>query len=536
MKLFDRVKNWFRKGGAAIGMIETLSKVTDHPKINIDAREYQRIREAMTFYKGNFPQEEYTNSKGDTKKRDFFDIGMTETLAGYLAGLVFNEQCEIVVSPIDAVSEVEVTTETGEKIKKETIKATNVADEFIQGVIADNDFKKNFAKYLQPMFGLGGIAVRPYVDSKTKKMKFNWALADAFYPLKNNTNNISEGAFVSTTTIQESKDLTVYYTLIEIHEWLDNGNYQISNELYRSEKRSEVGIKVPLASLYENMRETTEFQGLTRPLFAYLKPAGFNNINPYSPLGLGVVDNAKKVLEQINRTNNQMEWEMFKAKPRLAATDHYFKTKPAKNGIGFDLKFDDESEEFLLLRGDMDKQIIQDITLGFNPKPYVDKINYHFRMLEIKSRLSVGTFSFDGKEGIKTATEVVSEDSDTFRNRNEQISEIEHFLKELIITMCELGKCKVFGIYTGPIPTHEDIGIDFDDGIFTDKNAQLEYYGKAKVFGFIPDVEAIQRVFKVPTETAQKWVTVMEQQKRRESNINESELDRLEKEKYPVEY
>ena len=64
--------------------------------------------------------------------------------------------------------------------------------------------------------------------------------------------------------------------------------------------------------------------------------------------------------------------------------------------------------------------------------------------------VSAGMFTFDGKS-MKTATEVVSENSDTYQMRNSIVSLVEISLKELVISICELAKAN--GIYSGEIPT-----------------------------------------------------------------------------------
>src|SRR5690625_3429783 len=61
-------------------------------------------------------------------------------------------------------------------------------------------------------------------------------------------------------------------------------------------------------------------------------------------------------------------------------------------------------------------------------------------------------------------------------------------------------------LYDGEIPTFEQIGVDFDDGVFQDRSALLKFYGQAKTFGLIPTIEIIQRVFKVPKDTAKQWL------------------------------
>jgi A118 family predicted phage portal protein len=134
-------------------------------------------------------------------------------------------------------------------------------------------------------------------------------------------------------------------------------------------------------------------------------------------------------------------------------------------------------------------------------------------------QLSVGTFSFDGRS-VKTATEVVSENSLTYRTRNNHVNEIEKFIKGLVISVLELAKA--YKLFNGEIPTFEHIGVDFDDGVFQDRNALLSFYGKAKMFGLIPTVEIIQKVFKVPKETAEQWLKEIQEEQAEidPSNIN----------------
>ena len=111
----------------------------------------------------------------------------------------------------------------------------------------------------------------------------------------------------------------------------------------------------------------------------------------------------------------------------------------------------------------------------------------------MQTGISSGTFTFDGKS-IKTATEIVSEKSETYRTRNLHLNKVEAFLKGLIISVFEIAK--VYNLYSGEIPSEEEIGIDFDDGVFTDKNAQLDFLSKAKQAEMIPAKEASKRLSK----------------------------------------
>lgn len=475
MNIIDRIKKFFKKGGYTLTG-QTLKSVNDHPKINIDPEELARIERNFREYKGDYPKVEYINSMGQLKERDYMYLNMLKTSSDLLAGLVFNEECEI-------------------EIEDKT------ANEFIQHVFEHNDFKKNLSQYLEPMFATGGLAVRPYVDVETGEVEFSWALANAFYPLKSNSNGISEGVIKSVTTKFE-RDKIYYYTLLEFHEWQDQ-LYVITNELYKSDNKNEIGKQIQLDEIYEGLPERVELPDFSRPIFNYVKPAGFNNINPHSPLGLGITDNCKPTLKQINDTYDQFNWEIAMGQRTVFLSDHMLQTLPSEDGLPPEQVFDPNVNVFKKMRMSADEEFVKDVTSDIRSQQYIDTINHHMKTLEMDLKLSVGTFSFDGKS-VKTATEVVSENSLTYRTRNDHVSVVEKFIKGLIVSTLELAKS--YDLYKGDIPTFEQIGVDFDDGVFQDRTALLKFYGAAKSFGFIPTTEAIMRIFKIPKETAEAWV------------------------------
>ncbi|MTD30168.1 phage portal protein [Planomicrobium sp. YIM 101495] len=470
---------------------QTLKVINDHPKINIDPAELARIDRNFREYKGDYPQVEYYNSMGDLKKRKYMTINMIKLSSELLSGLVFNEQCEVIIS------------DSQEEKPENTYKS---ADDFIQHVFEHNDFKKNLAKYLDPMYATGGLMVRPYVDQAKGEIEFSWALANAFYPLRHNSNGISEGVMKSVTMkIENGKEQ--YYTLLEFHEW-SGDVYVITNELYKSLVKGEVGKRVPLSELYKDLPEVAEITKLSRPLFNYVTPFGFNNINPHSPLGLGITDNSKDTLKQINDTFDQFNWEIRMGQRTVFVSDQMLNLLPSENGMPPRQIFDPDTNVYKSMRMSSGDELIKDVTSDIRTEQYIAAINQTLKNLEMELKLSVGTFSFDGRS-MKTATEVVSENDLTYRTRNNHVQEVEKFIKGLVVSVLELAKATTWNgrkLFDGEIPTFEHIGVDFDDGVFQDRNALLTFYGKAKTFGLIPTVEIIQRVFKVPKATAEQWL------------------------------
>ena len=257
MNLWDKIKTFFKRGGYSLTK-PYLNTLNDHEKVNIDPDELKRIEKNFNEYRGRHPKVKYKNVYGEDKERDYMNMNLRKLTADVLAGLIFNEQCEINIG-------------TEEQPQKE-------ANDFIQHVFEHNKFKKNLADYLEPMLALGGLAVRPYVNDDNE-IEYSWAIANAFYPLRSNSNGISEGVMKSVTQIVEGEHVT-YYTLLEFHEW-DNDRYVITNELYESIQDGEIGQRVPLTDLYDDLEDETIIENLTRPLFNYVKPSGYNNLSTH---------------------------------------------------------------------------------------------------------------------------------------------------------------------------------------------------------------------------------------------------------------
>ena len=471
--MFDKLKALFRIGGAKIGMVETLNSITDHPKIAMSDSELSRIRNNKEIYRNVYGDIEYINSDGYRQTRPFHSLNVSKVVSRKLSKLVFNDGCNISLDD--------------EK-----------ADEFLQSVFADNKFRKNFGEELEAGYAIGGLALRPYVDTNSGKIKISFCRADTFFPLQSNTNDISEAA-IATVTQQAEGQKTIYYTLLEFHEWVD-GKYRIRNELYRSEEQKQVGVRIPLNSLekYKNLQEETILDGFSRPLFVYIKLAGKNNINLDSPLSLGVIDNAKRQLADINEKYDEFMWEIEEARRKILASDHFFRVKYDSNGKPVK-RFDSKTSVFQQLKSD--EPFIDEFAPSLRSTEFIASINFILRIIELQTGFSSGTFSFDG-QSVKTATEIISENSETFSTRSDNVLIVEEALKELITTIFELAEAyKLFN------PVKElGINIDFDDGVFQSQDAKADYYSKLVTAGLTSKLTAIQKLTGVTEKEAKRIV------------------------------
>lgn len=476
MGIVQTIKNFFTRSKYVM-TTQNLANITDHPKIAVSGTEYDRIRENLKYFAGRYPQIEYKDSNGTKQKRDYNHLPVGRTAAKKIASLVFNEQAEIKLDDKDA-------------------------DKFIQDQLQNDRFIKNFERYLESCLALGGLAMRPYVDNG--KVRVSFVQAPVFLPLQSNTQDVSSAAIVTKTTKSEGQKQK-YYTLIEFHEWKDDEQYTITNELYKSDNQDTVGARVPLSTLYEDLEETVNVNGLSRPLFTYLKTPGMNNKDINSPLGLSIFDNAKTTIDFLNETYDQFMWEVKMGQRRVAVPTQTIKTQYNQDGEKVVVKreFDvgqNVYEQFD--NGDSDKGVgITDLTTPIRSDDYIKAINEGLALFEMQIGVSAGMFSFDGKS-MKTATEIVSENSDTYQMRNSIVSLVEQALKELIISMIELAIA--YGLYKGSVPTMDKISINLDDGVFTDRNAELDYWIKVVTAGFGTHAMAIEKVLNVTPDEAMK--------------------------------
>ena len=475
MGIVQTIKDIFKRSKYVM-TTQNLTYITDHPKIAVSSAEYDRIRENIKYFSGRYPQVEYMDSNGNKNKRDFNHLPIGRTAAKKIASLVFNEQAEI-------------------KLDDEH------ANKFIQQQLQDDRFTKNFERYLESCLALGGLAMRPYVDDDRVRVSF--IQAPVFLPLQSNTQDVSSAAIV-TKTIKADGNKQRYYTLIEFHEW-SNDKYTVSNELYRSGNQNAIGSRVPLSEIYEDLEEVVELNGLSRPLFTYLRPPGMNNKDINSPLGLSIFDNAKTTIDFLNTTYDEFMWEVKMGQRRVAVPSQMIKAEYNQDGDNVIVKREFEAGHNVYEQfdsGDIDKGIgITDLTTPIRSDDYIKAINEGLALFEMQIGVSAGMFSFDGKS-MKTATEIVSENSDTYQMRNSIVSLVEQSLKELIVSMLELAKA--YKLYSGEIPEMDKISVNLDDGVFTDRNAELDYWIKVVNAGFGTDTMAIEKVLNVTPEKAKK--------------------------------
>ncbi|RRG18402.1 phage portal protein [Weissella viridescens] len=475
-----------------------LKTITDHPDINLPTSEILRIQEDLRYYRNDMKKVSYYNTYNQKKERKPHTLALTKQMSRQLASLVFNEGMTISIQPHVDEKETANTQENDE------------LDQFIKKVLADNNFNQNYEENLELGIATGGFAVRPYIENGA--IKLAWIGADQFVPLDSNTNEITSAAIVNKRTVSE-RDTTVWYSLLEFHYYDEVARTEtIENEVYRSETANEIGQNVPLSNWDKSLPEKVVLSGLSRPTFAYFKMPGKNNFAVESPLGVGISENAKSIIDAANIAYDQFVREVQLAKRRVFVPSSMIRPTAKQEGNLFDdgfPKFDEDEDVFMQFKDKEGANITQVDTTIRNVQ-YTATLQYHLHALENNVGLSQGTLTTDGAINDKTATEVVSDNSATYRTRSSIITQCEKQLYGLIRSILELANLPLFegktllnyDIQKNPI----DINLHFEDGVFVDKDAQAKQDMLIVQQGMMPKVEFLQRNYGLSEEDAKRWI------------------------------
>lgn len=490
---------WLKIKGvlARMGIINSIKSVSGAPNVVVDDTEMARITRWMQAYQGDpeWIAPKVADLNGDKHTERMMSLGMPKVSAKKMATLVFNQAATITAYEKGKEPAQGKTTPNDDQ---------NEPNIFLQQILEKNHFKANLERWLEYCYATGGIMAREYVNHGEVKIRF--AAADAVIPISQDANGITE-CVIATTKVVDSK----HYTLLEWHRETDSA-YVITNELYKSVSTdgSDLGTECPLSEVYPDLKQRSEYPKAlySRPTFQYLKPNIANNFNLDSPLGVPIYANAMDTLRMLDETYTDLMTEMRLGKRKIAVPDYMLK-RHADPKTG-DVKWyvDPREHVYLPLKYDRNgagNQTVQDLTPQLRNDQLISTIKDLLKLYAAQIGLSVGAFSFDVASGITTATEVVSQNSETYQTKNSHETLVERFIQDICKSCLELAKNATAVPYNGtPAVT---VLVNFDDSIAKDRNENAQYY--ETITGnkpLMPHREAIKRANGLDDETAGQWL------------------------------
>ena len=420
-----------------------------------------------------------SNPSGKKRTRD--ELGMAKILCSELAELIFNEECRINVSS------------DSEQTKKDL-------QDYVNKALQRGAFWSKFQTHVEYMLALGGAYVKVLiVDGKPT---LNYVMADFAVPTGWNERGITEAVFIS----QEKRDRW-YYTLLEWHELKTVTNEEgekslhrvIKYNLYRASDADLLGVEVSdIQSIYPDLESPLEIDKDV-DTFAHMRPNTANNVDYTLPLGISVFANAVDTIKQLDVAYDSFGREFKLGKKRIIVPSSAIRevtglgmTKPARY---FDA--DDEAYE-AFNQDDRDNLQIQDNTTTLRVEEHVMAINALLNILCMQVGLTPGTFSFDQASGLRTATEIISANSKTYKTIRSHQNLIREAIESVVGSIIDYGQ-----LYKDlPAGLEYEVSIAFDDSIATDSNTEIDNAIKLTTAGLKSKTQAMIDLYGYTEEQA----------------------------------
>lgn len=485
MAIIDKLKGAIRRMGATTGMaheFKDIFEVGGVPAFN--QFYYFGIFPWHYVYKGFYSPWHKVAAPtiaAPYASRELFRLNMAKACCAELAGLLWGEKATVNVN-------LKGFTPTDEE-------PVDKAQRFIDSVLNANNFDVKMQEAIEQALALGGEAIKVWYEERhdadgnaipgSGEIKIGWCMADQFVPTEWTNAEISAGVFIS----RIARD-GYYYTRLEWHKW-DGDTYVVSNELFRSDMKKKgaeesqdiLGFRYPLATIYPFLNEETPIQGLEKSLFSYFRPPVANNIDDNSPLGVSVYANAMDTLRALDICYDSFVREFRLGKKRIIVPDRCLRTI-VDPSTGVARRYFDANDEAYeaMATDDAGDLKIHDNSVELRVEEHVAAMNTLLQILCLQLGFSASTFSFSVKDGLKTATEVVSENSKTYKTIKNCQTVIAPALERLVHNIFAIailydvefdGEKVASWFEDGSLAGQYECKIAWDDGVIQDRSANI---------------------------------------------------------------
>lgn len=423
---------------------------------------YSHIDEWLEWYEGEVPlfhnYKVYNGSAITKHKR--YRLGMAKKVCEDWANLLLNEK---------------VSLKAGRYSKR------------LNEILDANNFRIRGNQLVELAFALGTGALVEYKDEK-ENIVIDFIRADMIYPLAWDNGDVTECAF-GTLKVMDGKE--VIYLRICRKGDPDAGEaedeYYIENKYVDKKTGKEVDGPERVAPLV-----ATHYD---RPLFQLLTPNICNNVDLDSPLGISVYANSISQLKGCDLVYDSYMNEFVLGRKRILVPISMAKRQMSEEGISFPV-FDPNDTVYYMMPSDRNSDNrLEQVDMNIRAQEHELGIQRCLDILSLKTGMGTGRYQFEAG-GVKTATEVISDKSDLYQNRQKNVIVVEAALVAMaqVVAFLDRGTKNIA------------VTVDFDDSVIEDTNATIDKNIKLVQAGLRSKVSAIMEINKCSEEEARKEI------------------------------
>lgn len=419
---------------------------------------YSHIDEWLSWYQNEvkkFHQYKIWNGT-TTTTHDRYRLGMAKTVCEDWANLLLNE--------------------------KVGIKAGNYSKR-LEEILAANNFYVKGNQLVELSFALGTGAFVEYKDA-AGDIVIDFIRADMIYPLSWENGEITECAFGSSQTVKEKEQIYLQIHRFGREEGEAPEAYYIENVYIDAESGKEIELPEGLVPVVDT--------GSTTPLFQIITPNICNNIDMDSPMGISIFANAISQLKGCDITYDSYVNEFVLGRKRILVPMSMAKMHMQEDGTSAPI-FDSNDTVYYMMPADRNGDMkLTEVDMKIRAQEHELGVQKSLDLLSSKVGMGAGRYSFE-KGGMKTATEVISDKSDLYQNRQKHCILISAALINMVRAVSFLDKGK-----------SRKATVDFDDSIIEDTNATIDKNIKLVSNGLRSKLTAIMEINKCSEEEAKQ--------------------------------
>lgn len=462
----------------------------------LDAAFYRQIEIWRSWYNSNvkkFHRYKVYRGNGTHVNCIRYSLGMAKKVCEDMADLLLNERVTITI-------------------------ADNTTDEFVNKVLRDNTWGELGNEYQEWKAALGTVAYVVYVKDAVLddtgnmtggSVGINYVEAANIFPTSWQNKVVTECIFAFPKTYKRKKYIHFQYHRIEDMPGEQNRKqYIIENTVV--ENTTGAGKELTLQEweeipVFRGLAERIE-TGSDQPLFIIDRLNMVNNADEDStnPMGVALFANAIDVIRKLDLEYDSYANEFSLGRKRIFVAPELLTTQ---NG---DAVFDPQDTVFYELPEDYfknseSKEALHEVNMELRIAEHSQAINDDLKWISFKCGFGTDRYKFE-HGSVKTATEVISENSDLYRSLTKHEIVLERVLIQLIKTIIRVG----INIGIPGLNAETDIVIGFDDSIIEDKTTERQNDRQDVAMGAMSLAEYRSKWMGETLENAQKNLPAQE--------------------------
>lgn len=453
----------------------------------LDPAFYRQIEVWRSWYNSNvrkFHKYKVYRGNGTSVNCTRYALGMAKKVCEDMADLLLNEKVTITVSD-------------------------QTTDNFVKKVLESNTWEELGNEYQEWKSALGTVAYVVYIKDATVdeagnmtggSVGINYVEAANIYPTSWQNKVITECIFTFSKTYKRKRYIHFQYHRIEDVPGDRRKQYVIENAVVENttgagkELTPEEWEEIPAFSGLAERIET----GSDQPLFIIDRLNMVNNADEdtTNPMGVALFANGIDVIRKLDLEYDSYANEFSLGRKRIFVAPEFLTTQ------GGDAVFDPQDTVFYELPEDYfkdTKEAMHEVNMELRIEEHSRAINDDLNWLSFKCGFGTDRYRFEGGQ-VKTATEVISENSDMYRSLTKHELVLERVLIQLIKTIIRAGVS--IGIHG--LKENAAVTIAFDDSIIEDKTTERQSDRQDVAMGAMSLAEYRAKWYGETPEQAQK--------------------------------